>query len=400
MKKKFVLLALAVVLVAAISVTAFAVLEEPEEEPYVDSWEATENMTDEELIAIGHEILGCGQGSLPQYAFAVCFRLEEIDPDLADACFDYILKNALPAEQPKQKENVPQQQDGEDERFGVYVRDGNGGHYEYYDFDDETSAAPEVEDNSILEEDDLIIPQAAGDRTTIYNPKDNLLTSTICKIVARRNDGEWSVGSGFFLNDTVVGTAAHVIYPEKWAPPLSSSGWAYEVFIVQAYAPTATDTEPYGRVFADCKQMAVGAKWKDEFDYDADWGLFVLRGTMKGSNPCLTRKQIDPKSYTNTTITYGYPSGADYSGLSMLRITGKASTKPVNAPSYRVLYSTDSQGAAGEGYHGMSGGPVLDAYGKVIGIFTGTTADKSISPQRAMAVGMDVDLYKFLSRYK
>lgn len=141
MKRKFVLLALAAVLVAAISVTAFAVLEEPEEEPYVDSWEVTGNMTEEELIAIGEQYLCDGQ--ITRHLFAVIVRLQDIDPELSQACFQRVQEASAPARLPEQKyEDTPVRQSGEKERFGVTYSNGGNEYTEYYDFNGEGSAVP------------------------------------------------------------------------------------------------------------------------------------------------------------------------------------------------------------------------------------------------------------------
>lgn len=139
MKKKFVLLALAVVMAAAISVTAFAVLEEPEEEPYVDSWEVTGNMTEEELIAIGEQYLCDGQ--ITRHLFAVIVRLQDIDPELSQACLQRVQEASAPASRPEQNyEDAPARQSGGKERFGVTYSNGGNEYTVYYDFNGEDSA--------------------------------------------------------------------------------------------------------------------------------------------------------------------------------------------------------------------------------------------------------------------
>lgn len=59
-------------------------------------------MSEEQLIALGHEILESEPGSMPPHTISICFRLEEVDPELADACFEHILLTVGSAEQPKQ----------------------------------------------------------------------------------------------------------------------------------------------------------------------------------------------------------------------------------------------------------------------------------------------------------
>lgn len=82
----------------------------------------------------------------------------------------------------------------------------------------------------------------------------------------------------------------------------------------------------------------------------------------------------------------------------MLCINGRTAAKPSNLAANRVLYATNSTGGPGNGESGMSGGPALDANGNIIGIFLGL--ESKVSPTRSKILGMDVDLYNFLSKYK
>ena len=83
----------------------------------------------------------------------------------------------------------------------------------------------------------------------------------------------------------------------------------------------------------------------------------------------------------------------------MYSIRGITTTKPSLEDTYRVVYGSDRKGGNADGFPGVSGAPVLDGYGNVVAIFSGLTRQE-ITPRRSMAVGMDGDLYNFLSKYK
>lgn len=382
---------------------------EPEPEPFVDSWAVTEHMTDEELVSIVEDVIQCEQGDVPDHAFAAIVRMGDIDPELSAAATKHLMEISPPAEAPVSREDAPStysnlqgsEPDPFEDLFGVYVRDGNGGHYEYYDFAGK-EAESEPEGEYIPEGDGLISPQNTSDIQEITNPKGSRETSNICYIFSKKGR-QSQVGTGFFLNNTVVCTAAHVIYCDNWSKPFDfdNYGWADEVYIVQAFEPDNKEgMTPYGQIYANNGDMNVGAKWKPSptnakpFGNDADWGIFSINGKRGGSYSVLSRKQIAPKTYYPQNIRfYGYPGAS-----TMLRIKGRTAAKPSNLNTYRVLYATNSTGGPGNGESGMSGGPALDANGNIIGLFLGME-DKA-SPKRSKILGMDVDLYNFLSKYK
>ena len=185
MKKKLVLLALALVMVVALSSAALADLSEPD---FVDSWEVTGNMTEEELTAIVEEVLHCRQGTIPDHAFAAMVRMQDINPELANAAFDHMAEIAVPAEKPQRDESTPAAQKDEPERFGIYVRDGHGGHYEYLDEDDlDPEEDVEAEEESVLGEGDLISPQDASDCHTILYPKNVRETAMVGWVFSKKD---------------------------------------------------------------------------------------------------------------------------------------------------------------------------------------------------------------------
>ena len=120
MKKKLVLLALALVMVVALSSAALADLSEPD---FVDSWEVTGNMTEEELTAIVEEVLQCRQGTIPDHAFAAMVRLQDINPELVDAAVKHMAEIAVPAEKPQRDESTPAAQKDESVMGEDHTRD-------------------------------------------------------------------------------------------------------------------------------------------------------------------------------------------------------------------------------------------------------------------------------------
>ncbi len=233
----------------------------------------------------------------------------------------------------------------------------------------------------------------------IANPQNGRLTSSICKVFATR-EGYLLCGSGFFVSDTVVATAAHCIKRSNWDDddPLSGvSGWANEVYVMQAYNP---DHPPFGRVFADVYNMRVGASWmKPDISDDDDWGVVVLNKPIQGNYSYLPKKQIDASSYTGQSVSvYGYPDAVNGVNQPMysLRVTTVAA--PDGTGTYRTVYATGSTSDNSLSVVGMSGSPVVDNNGYVVGIFVSTW---DIHGQKYFcAVGFDYDLYRALKKYE
>lgn len=63
----------------------------------------------------------------------------------------------------------------------------------------------------------------------------------------------------------------------------------------------------------------------------------------------------------------------------------------------RVLFSTGTAGDSVPEFTGISGGPVVDSNGYVIGIHIAYTTD---NPRAFLAVAFDSDLYKALKAYE
>lgn len=354
------------------------------------------------LRSIAKDILAC-ESTLPEsFSLDSCFELMEVDPELAEAVFQHIESIAIPIECAIEHSPATARSNSslESMKDGVYVRDGDGGYFVYEEFDDITPNDFEEETNI---NNDLIEPFSIKDYDPVSNPKGNRLTSTVCKLFITKDSVPYCA-SGFFVGNTTIATTAHSIYNSSWEGSIFSSGWADSGYIIQAYDPSSsTAKEPYGRYQIDNKNMAVGASWKTTPTPENDWGVVVLStGTMRGSYSYLFKKQISANDYIGKYITiYGYPeiTGTD----PMFYVNGiTTNLKSSNFTSNRCIFYTDTSGGDANGFPGMSGSPVIDLSGNVIGIFTGLTlnTEATPSPKRGICISFDSWLYQKLKTYE
>lgn len=349
----------------------------------------------EKMVEKAQEFLHCGDKLPDWFTFHFYFELMEVDSDLAEQVLQHIDAIAKPIESlntPTPPSSTPFNS-GKSRRDGCYVRDGeNGGHFVYDEFAEDEF----MEDEPVMpEEENMIEPYS----TTITSPKDGPRTSCICKLYIVKNgvDGIFNA-TGFFVSDRVVATAAHSLYNSSWGF-LGPEGWASGVLISQAYDPASPPYGPYGVYEADPYNMAVGASWKTDSSPDNDWGVVVSNLNYRGNYSYLTKRQIsDVTNYYNKDIyMYGYPSG----NFSMECVRGTTVKPNVDLfRGYRTLYYKNPSGGDAEGVGGMSGSPIIDADGRVIGIFGGLTDVTSRDPRYGLAVTFDKYLYQKLKSYE
>ncbi len=288
----------------------------------------------EAIIAQAEELLLCENGEIPIDISLedIDYALREFNPELAEKVFQHLEEIAVPAEP-------------------------------YYS---------EEEINAQTTNEEFAPPESYGTNSWNYiaDPKNNRLTSSICKVFAFHN-GNAIYGSGFFISNTVIASAAHVVYTNTWEGEdvyFQPWSWADEVYVYQAYNP---DNPPYYRVYANTKNMRPGASWQtgDHSD-DDDWVAIELKGTIQGSYSYLPKKQIDADNYSGKTITiYGYPSPPNIVTQPMYAIKTVTTHKPSDSTTYRTLYSAGSSSDNALYCKGMSGCPAIDSSGNVIGIF-------------------------------
>lgn len=404
-RRKILTLLLAALLTAALSSPALAVAETGDPVEMEAARQA--------LTADAEFLLDCENGEFPDDISVcdTCEALMKFDPELAEAVYEHIEEISVPVEDlGGLPEAVSRSAADGPRREGTYMRDGDGGYFVYEDFLEEEDDATVADSPWELEQPDWdapmsIVPYSFNDFTAVPNPRGNRYTSTVCRIEVKVH-GTWKYGSGFFVGNRVVATAGHVLY-DNWSGNLAYE-WIDEGYVVQAYAPGQTTEKPFGRKQIDNKDMGVGADWKTLHTYDSDWGIVVLKsGTMGGSYPYLTKRQISVDNFIGQNITtYGYPytieiKDGEEVGYAhpMFKVSGKASAKPNNLDqsTYRVLFSTGTDGGDASLFHGMSGGPVLDASGNVIAINTGLTDS---TPKCGTAVSLDKWLYPKLKAYE
>ena len=357
--------------------------------------DSTDSISREKMIAMANEVLNCEDGFPDWFTFHFCFELMEIDLDLAEQLFQRVESSAKPIEyayHPSEDTEISAQSD-EPRRDGCYVRDGeDGGYFVYDEFDDDDFME---EEQPMPESDSSIEPYS----TTITNPKNGPRTSCICKLIVKKNGvSDFFYGTGFFVGDRVIATAGHMVYNDSWGF-LGPEGWASEVYVIQAYDPNSSLSEPYGRYAADPYNMVVGASWKTDAIPDNDWGVVVIGTKYKGSYSYLTKRQIsDVTSYYNKNIfMYGYSNSK--SAMECVQgITVKPNIDLFRG--YRTLYYKNPFGGDAEGTYGMSGSPILDADGRVIGIFHGLTDETNSDPRYGAAVSFDKYLYQKLKSYE
>ena len=152
---------------------------------------------------------------------------------------------------------------------------------------------------------------------------------------------------------------------------------------------------PYGRKQVQLNNMAVGASWKTDGGWDNDWGVVVLKdSTISGPYTYLQKKRIIISGYYGVNVTtYGYPFGGGHLPMyysNLKTVEGAAYT-------YRCLYARSASGGNPNVFEGMSGSPIVDNYGYVVGIYLGKT---NSDPMRAIAISFDVWLYNKLKSYE
>lgn len=365
-----------------------------------------ENQEQEALESIAEDYISCKNGEFSEDISIeeICTNLAKTDPELVNAIYEHIESVATPIESALDYAPEKEPASSEPRRNGVYVRDGEGGYYIYDDFEDDFSVSEDTGLSSDFSSEDAeaMVPYSFSDYNAVTNPSSSRLTSTVCKIFMRKNS-YWYYGTGFYVGKRVIATAAHCLYKSVWEGDFSA-GWVNEGYVIQSYIPSQKDENTIkNRKYIDSGNIRVGASWIGNYRDDDDWGVVVTRESyaeMEGVYSYLPKKQIDANTYIGKSTTmYGYPALDKDNPQSMFYVKGKTTSKPSWADSTRVIYGTDTSGGDANGFHGMSGSPVVDDYGNVVAIFIGVSPAE-YGPIRSKAVSLDKWLYKALKGYE
>lgn len=183
-------------------------------------------------------------------------------------------------------------------------------------------------------------------------------------IVFKKPNGQVIIGHGsaFKVNATTAGTAGHLIYDSE-----NGLGWANDIALYFGQSVGSDGRLTYTSVYLST-QLITNNDWVNN-NYNvgrrSDFGSIKMKkvyGTTPGNLGIVT----NPPANVSSVSAYGYPSGG-----SAVRSTGSVYT-PKYTNTFDWIYESSTAKLRG----GMSGGPLLNNQGKVIGINV-ATADGS-----------------------
>lgn len=171
----------------------------------------------------------------------------------------------------------------------------------------------------------------------------------ICYIKMTFPNGTTGYGSGFLVNNNTVITAGHVLYQS------SLGGWASSV---KVYPGKNGSSEPYG--YKTYSKMWVGGTWYSSSNPDGDFGVIRLSSSSGVPAHFWMQARTDTQlSGLSVTMT-GYPQDKQSLTYTMWKSFGSI----YDVTTYQFYF--DAFGTAG-----VSGSPVYDSLGWVVGIATG-----------------------------
>lgn len=196
---------------------------------------------------------------------------------------------------------------------------------------------------------------ARGYETEILFPQNDSKLKTIYKLFIRRQkDGKMFWGSAFALSDKALGTAGHCLRSNNKE---SLNGWAGSILCVPAYRidNNGTEVHPYGESYQVANKMWCDELWRDNSDYDYDYGILQLKDPIPVGYMGL-REVPDNTNIINKKVYFaGYPGKKE----NMYRMYSTVG-------GYTNCLISVSQ----KSYEGQSGGPLWDTDGYIIGIIS------------------------------
>lgn len=173
----------------------------------------------------------------------------------------------------------------------------------------------------------------------------------VVHLSVRWPNGTISNGSGFLVNRTTVVTAGHLLYNRD------RGGWATSIDVTPG---RNANHAPYGTL--QSLRIAAGGSWVINSDASGDFGVITLSSSANVPSHFFMLSRTDAQLQNLSITTTGFPGG-QVPASSMQRSRGEI-----------TIVQQFGIRASAFGGPGMSGAPLYDASGWVVGILTSGVA--------------------------